>query len=249
MLPFGEWILLLLFSSHYEFRGPEQGPFDFGVGGGADGFPGGFGIASGLFGGVFERAVAVQDGKNVGVSYAVESAVVENGFDLVAFGGSAAFERVDDGHRRFAFAQIAGHGLAEHAFGGGQVEDVVYDLESQAEVASVLAKAFFLLLACASEDSTDSHADGEKARRFAIDEVEMLLQRDQLTELFHLEQFAFDHLLRQFDEHVEDAEIALLHGDFEGLHVEPVAGEYAHRVAPLRVGRGTAAADLGFIDD
>ena len=56
----------------------------------------------------------------------------------------------------------------------------------------------------------------------------MLLQRNQLAELLHLKQFAFDHLLREFDQHVENAEIALLHRDFERLHVEPVAGQHAH---------------------
>jgi hypothetical protein len=101
----------------------------------------------------------------------------------------------------------------------------------------------------AAENAADSHAHREQARRLAIDQIEMLLQRDQLAEALHLQQFAFDHLLRQFDEHVEDAEIALLHRDLEGLHVEPVAGQHAHRVAPLRVGGGTAAADLGFVDD
>jgi hypothetical protein len=35
----------------------------------------------------------------------------------------------------------------------------------------------------------------------------------------------------------------------KGLHVEPVAGQNALRVAPLRVGGGTAAACLGFVDD
>ena len=64
-----------------------------------------------------------------------------------------------------------------------------------------------------------------------------------------MQQLAFDHLLREFDQYVEDAEIALLHGDFEGLHVEPVAGEDAFRVAPLRVGGGASAAGLGLVDD
>jgi len=77
----------------------------------------------------------------------------------------------------------------------------------------------------------------------------MLLQRDQLAELFHLEQLAFDELLRQFDENIQDAEVAFLHGDFERLHVEPIAGQHTHRIAPLRVGGGTAAADLGLVDD
>ena len=64
-----------------------------------------------------------------------------------------------------------------------------------------------------------------------------------------MQQFAFDHLLRQFDQHVENAEIALLHGDLEGLHVEPVAGQHAFRVAPLRVGGGTPAANLRLVND
>jgi hypothetical protein len=42
-----------------------------------------------------------------------------------------------------------------------------------------------------------------------------------------LQQFAFHHLLRQVNQNVQHAEVALLHGDLEGLHVEPVAGEHA----------------------
>jgi len=38
---------------------------------------------------------------------------------------------------------------------------------------------------------------------------------------------AFNHLLGQVDQNVQHAEVALLHGDLEGLHVKPVAGEHA----------------------
>ena len=48
---------------------------------------------------------------------------------------------------------------------------------------------------------------------------------------------------------VENAEIAFLNGDLEGLHVEPVAGEHALGVAPLRVGGRTAAPGLGLVND
>ena len=191
----------------------------------------------------------MQDLENVGVGYAVEGAVAQDGLDLGAFFRSAALERMDHGHRDFAFAQIAGDGLAEHIFRGGEVEHIVDDLEGHAEVASVLAERGFLLGSGAAEDGAQAHADGEQACRLAVDEVEMLVERDELAELFHLQQFAFDHLLREFDEGVEDAEIALLHRDLEGLHVEPVAGQHALRIAPLRVGGGTAAAGLGFVDD
>jgi hypothetical protein len=47
---------------------------------------------------------------------------------------------VDDGERGLAFAEVGGDGLAEDVFGGGEVEDVVDDLEGEAEVAAVLAE-------------------------------------------------------------------------------------------------------------
>jgi hypothetical protein len=77
----------------------------------------------------------------------------------------------------------------------------------------------------------------------------MLVERDELSQLFHLQEFAFDHLLGEFDQSVEDAEVALLDGDLEGLHVEPVAGQHALRIAPLGIGCGTAAPGFGLIDN
>ena len=77
----------------------------------------------------------------------------------------------------------------------------------------------------------------------------MLVQRNQFAELLNLQQLAFDHLLGEFDQRVENAEIALLHRDFEGLHVEPVAGQHALGISPLRVCRRAAAAGLGLVDD
>ena len=69
------------------------------------------------------------------------------------------------------------------------------------------------------------------------------------AELLNLQQLAFDHLLGEADEQVEDFEVALFKGDMEGLHVEPVAGEDAFFVAPCGVGRGTAAAGVRAVDD
>ena len=159
---------------------------------------------------------------------AIEGAIAQDGLDLAALGGGAVLERVNDGHGGFAFPQVAGYGLAQYALRGGEVEHIVHDLESHAEVASVLAQALFLLHRGAAQHAADSHAHREQARRFAIDQIEMLLQRNQLAEFFHLEQFAFDHLLGQVDEDVDDAEIAFLHRDLERLHIEPVAGQHAH---------------------
>jgi hypothetical protein len=50
-------------------------------------------------------------------------------------------------------------------------------------------------------------------------------------------------------EDVEDVEIALLQGDVEGLHIEPVAGENAAVIAPAGIRGGAAAAGVGTVDD
>src|SRR6202044_4149393 len=93
------------------------------------------------------------------------------------------------------------------------------------------------------------HRNLEETSGLAIDEVEVLFLVNQVTELFHLQELAFDHLLGERDEEVEDAEVALFEGGGEGLHVEPVAGEDALGVAPGGVGGGTAATGVGFVDD
>src|SRR5207245_2117958 len=53
----------------------------------------------------------------------------------------------------------------------------------------------------------------------------------------------------EFDQGVKNSEIALLHSDFEGLHVEPVAREHALGIAPLGIGRRPPSPDLRLVDD
>ena len=68
------------------------------------------------------------------------------------------------------------------------------------------------------------------------------------ADFFELDQFAFDHFLREIDQHIEDAEVALFESHLEGLHVEPVAGEHAAMIAPAGICRRTAAAGVGAVD-
>ncbi len=72
---------------------------------------------------------------------------------------------------------------------------------------------------------SELHGDLEETGGLAEDEVEVLFLVDEVTELLHLEKFAFDHLLGERDEEVEDAEVALFERGAEGLHVEPVSGK------------------------
>src|SRR5439155_1570239 len=64
------------------------------------------------------------------------------------------------------------------------------------------------------------------------------------SDLSELNQFAFDHLLSQIDQNVEDAKIALLQSHLKRLHIQPVTRKHAAMIAPFRVGGGAATASV-----
>ena len=71
----------------------------------------------------------MEDLEDFGVGDASEALVAEDFVDGFAVGVGAVLKRVDDGEGGFAFAEVAGNGLAELLFGSGEVEDVVDDLK------------------------------------------------------------------------------------------------------------------------
>src|SRR5450631_3794638 len=149
----------LLLSYDNKLRRPEQGALDLGVREGADRLLRRFRVLRGTGGGGFQRSVAPQDFQNLGMRDAVESSMQQHRFDFGALFRSAAFERMDYRHGRFAFAQIARHGLAQHVFRRGQVEDIIDNLKRHAEVMSVLAESGFLFGGGAGENRSQPHAD------------------------------------------------------------------------------------------
>src|SRR5271157_3921113 len=105
----------LLFSGDHEFWRPEQGALELGVREYAEGIACGFGVTRRLGGGELQRTITVEDGQDVRMSNAIESAFVQNGLDLAALGRGAMLQRMNDRHGGFAFSQVAGNGLAQHA--------------------------------------------------------------------------------------------------------------------------------------
>jgi len=146
---------------------------------------GGFGVGAGGVHGVVDGGVALEDLDDLGMGDAVEAAVGEDGADGFAVGTGASLEGVDDGEGGFTFAEVAGYGLAEDVFGGGEVEDVVDDLEGQAKVAAVFAKLDFDLGGVAEGvgryGRSELHGDLEEAGGLAEDEVEVLLFVDEVA--------------------------------------------------------------------
>ena len=156
---------------------------------------------------------------------------------------------MDDGERGLAFPEVGGDGLAKYLFGSGEVEHIVDDLKSQAEIAAVLAERLFDGFPAGSDGRAQLHGHLEKAGSLAKDQVEIFFLIDEVAELLGLEEFTLNHLLRKGDEEVENAEVAFGEGGLEALHIEPVARENTFGVAPGSVRRWTAAARVGFADD
>ena len=68
------------------------------------------------------------------------------------------------------------------------------------------------------------------------------------ADLVELNQFAFDHFLRQINQDIEHMEIAFFQRDLERLHVQPIACQDAAMIAPAGIGGGAAAARIGAVN-
>src|SRR5690349_9799771 len=98
---------------------------------------------------------------------------------------------------------------------------------------SVVAQPALLFLGCFAEHCAETHRYGKETGSLTEYEIKVFIQRDTLAQLFHLQQLAFHHLLREFDQRIENFEVPFLDGNFESLHVKPVAGEDALGISPL----------------
>ena len=70
----------------------------------------------------------------------LKAAIVEHPLDRLPLAGGAVIDGVDDGERGLAFAQIAGDRLAQDLFGRGQIENVIDNLEGEADRAAIGCK-------------------------------------------------------------------------------------------------------------
>ena len=97
--------------------------------------------------------------------------------------------------------------------------------------------------------SAQSRARRKQAGGFAIDQFHVIGFGDgDLADALQLQQLAFDHHLRQLDQHVQHAEIALPQRNLKRLHVQPVAGENRSMIAPDHIDRRPPAARLRHVD-
>src|SRR5215471_7249552 len=124
-----------------------------------------------------------------------------------------------------ALFKIAENWFAQLFCRGGKVQEIIDKLKGEARVAPVLRQSELIRAFPPAKDRAEPGATAEQTRGFVRCEPHSILfGYFDAADLGELDQFAFDHLLSQVDEHVQNTKIALLECHLEGLHVEPVAG-------------------------
>jgi len=112
----------LLLSGYHKLRRPKQRALDFRIREGAESISRRLCVSCGTIARRFEGPIALQDFHNVTMRHTVESPVVQHTFDLCSFFIRATFQCMDHRHCDLTFSQVACHRLAQHVFGGGQIE-------------------------------------------------------------------------------------------------------------------------------
>ena len=200
--------------------------------------------------GVVDRARLLQQARDLGPALQRDAALVDDAGDQRTRGAVGAGQQPDDRQRDLAFAQIAADRLAERRGVACEVEQVVHQLERDAEIEPVVAQRALLLGRRLAEHPADLGAAGKEIRRLAPDDVEVLVFGDvDVAVLRQLIQLAFDHPQRDVAEQPDDLQRVLRQRQRHRLDVEEVAEEHGDVVAPLRVDGQAATTVLGVVDD
>src|SRR5690242_13382394 len=115
-------------------------------------------------------SVAMQDVQNFSERNLIVVAVSEHGFHQLALLRLGGFQSVDERQRDFALAQIVAHGFAQDFFARGEIQNVVDQLERDAQVPGVFAQPGLVRVSCSLRQSSQTRAGGKQAGRLAVDQ-------------------------------------------------------------------------------
>src|SRR5262249_42546207 len=112
--------------------------------------------------------------------------------------------------RDFSFLQIAQHWLSKLLRRRRKIQQIVHELERKSCIGSVIRERLFLFSFESAENSAQSRASTEETRRLVRRKFQrVLLRHINAANLRELNQLAFDHFLREINQDIKDAEVAL----------------------------------------
>ena len=162
----------------------------------------------------------------------------------------AAGERDKDGQRDLAVAEIVADALAELGWMRREVEHVVDQLKSDAEIAAKPIERLLLLQRPLGHHRADPACRRKQLCGFCLDDREIGgLGGPRVIRGHQLEHLAFGDHRRGARQDLEDAQRSVGDHQLERSAEQEVADEDRRLVAPDRVGRVTAAPQIARVDD
>ena len=164
--------------------------------------------------------------------------------------GGRRAQGVDHGERQLALVDVAAKGFADFGLLAGEVEEVVDDLEGEAEGVAEVAEAADGGFIGGGVLGAEVAAGFDEGRGLAGDDVHVLaLGEGEVAAAGDLHHLAFAH----GDGGLADDAGGVLRleaaAEVEGVAVEEIAHEDGVLVAPEAVDGGGAAADVGLVED
>src|SRR2546427_1693314 len=180
----------------------------------------------------------------------VEAGALEEALDARRLGRRRPLEHGDERQRPLPLAEVGADRLAQPVLIGHEVERVVRDLESDADVEAVPREGVELRGRKPAQERADPTARGDERGRLLRDDPEVVrLRRDAAPLELQLEDFRLGHGDRRARERLHHGPVVVPHQHRERLRVEVVADEHGRVVTPLRVGRRPTAPQRRLVDD
>ncbi len=168
---------------------------------------------------------------------------------VAAVAGSTTLEQMDDGERQLLLLEVGAQALAGDPLLAPDIEHVVGDLESDAQVAAIAIECRDGRLGRAGVGGTQAARDGGQFGRLALDDREVVafveVEVAAMVDLLH---FPLADLVGRVADPAAGAGRVERGGQVEGVGEEIVAQQDGRLVAPLGIDGGGMPPDHGLIE-
>ena len=156
---------------------------------------------------------------------------------------------MDQRQRGLALGEIVAEVLAQRVGIARVVEHVVGDLERVAELHPVVVQRLLRGFVRAGGQRAEPGAGGEQHRGLALDDVEIRrLVGIRIAHVQQLQHFAFGDAVGGVGEDAHHRHAVEFDHQLEAARIQEIADQHAGRIAPDRIRRAAAAAQVGLVD-
>src|SRR5208337_1336076 len=208
------------------------------------------GMRAGLVVGVFDSAAAYDQVSDFTYLFCLNMLRGENLPQSKPFGGFCVLQGIDERQGCLAFLEVVSDRFSEFFSLAGKVQSIVNELEGYAQVVAVSLEGHLLGQATATEDGACPARRADEHGGFFRNYFEIfVLAYFKIIGIYELENFAFGHPGRGFEQQLQDSDVPVSDRYLYGPRIEKIPNEHNGRIAPDRVCRGLASPQFGMVNN